>query len=151
MCYLQNYFAPVVAKNIQFPNVKTSDKAEVFSHKRKLKSYQVKLFWYQHYANRCPFIKSEKKVSSILMDAKDKRIAELERLLQTAHWVAEQSIRRVVIDRKITQGTRSDWGNRWQERLWSVLSTCAQTGMNVITFLRDAVDALRHGTTHQNS
>ena len=61
--------------------------------------------------------------------------------------LAEQSIRRVVIDRKITQGTRSDWGNRWQERIWSVLSTCAQNGTNVITFLRDALDALRHATT----
>jgi transposase len=60
--------------------------------------------------------------------------------------LAEQSIRRVVIDRKITQGTRSDWGNRWQERIWSVLSTCAQSGTNVLSFLRDAVDALFHGT-----
>ena len=31
--------------------------------------------------------------------------------------LCEQSIRRVVIDRKITQGTRSDWGDRWQERV----------------------------------
>ena len=56
--------------------------------------------------------------------------------------LAEQSIRRVVIDRKITQGTRSDWGNRWQERIWSVLSTCAQSGTNVLSFLRDSVSAL---------
>jgi hypothetical protein len=55
--------------------------------------------------------------------------------------LAEQSIRQVVIDRKITQGTRSDWGNRWQERIWSVLSTCAQRGTNVLTFLRNAVNA----------
>jgi hypothetical protein len=61
--------------------------------------------------------------------------------------LAEQSIRRVVIDRKITQGTRSDWGNRWQERIWSVLSTCAQSGMDVLTFLRNAVDALLHRAT----
>jgi transposase len=58
--------------------------------------------------------------------------------------LAEQSIRRVVIDRKITQGTRSDWGNRWQERIWSVLSTCAQTGTNVLAFLQDAVGAMLH-------
>ena len=56
--------------------------------------------------------------------------------------LAEQSIRRVVIDRKITQGTRSDWGNRWQERIWSVLSTCEQSGRSVLSFLRDAVGAL---------
>jgi transposase len=61
--------------------------------------------------------------------------------------LAEQSIRQVVIDRKITQGTRSDWGNRWQERIWSVPSTCAQTGTNVLTFLRNAVDALLYKST----
>ena len=55
--------------------------------------------------------------------------------------LAEQSIRQVVIDRKITQGTRSDWGNRWQERIWSVLSTCAQSGMNVLYFLQNAAVA----------
>ena len=56
--------------------------------------------------------------------------------------LSEQSIRRVVIDRKITQGTRSDWGDRWQERIWSVLSTCAQSGRNVLSFLRESVAAL---------
>ena len=60
--------------------------------------------------------------------------------------LAEQSIRQVVIDRKITQGTRSDWGSRWQERIWSVLSTCAQSGKNVLAFLRNAVVALLEGT-----
>lgn len=37
--------------------------------------------------------------------------------------LGEQTIRKVVINRKVTQGTRSDWGNRWQERFWSVLTT----------------------------
>jgi hypothetical protein len=60
--------------------------------------------------------------------------------------LAEQAIRQVVIDRKITQGTRSDWGNRWQERIWSVLSTCAQTGTSVLTFLRNAVGAMLSGS-----
>jgi transposase len=60
--------------------------------------------------------------------------------------LAEQSIRQVVIDRKITQGTRSDWGNRWQERIWSVLSTCAQSGTNVLSFLRNAMDAWLEGS-----
>ena len=55
--------------------------------------------------------------------------------------LCEQSIRRVVIDRKITQGTRSDWGNRWQERIWSVLSTCAQTGRDVFLFLCESVSS----------
>jgi hypothetical protein len=56
--------------------------------------------------------------------------------------LCEQSIRRVVIDRKVTQGTRSDWGNRWLERFWSVLSTCEQRGKNVMVFLKSCMDAL---------
>ena len=61
--------------------------------------------------------------------------------------LGEQSIRRVVIDRKVTQGTRSDWGNRWLERFWSILSTCEQRGVNVMTFLKSCVDSYLHGHT----
>jgi transposase len=59
--------------------------------------------------------------------------------------LAEQSIRRVVLNRKVTQGTRSDWGNRWWERIWSVLSTCEQQGKNVMAFLNSAIDSLFQG------
>ena len=59
--------------------------------------------------------------------------------------LAEQSIRRVVLNRKVTQGTRSDWGNRWWERMWSVLATCEQQGKNVMVFLTSCIDALIHG------
>ena len=59
--------------------------------------------------------------------------------------LAEQTVRRVVIDRKVTQGTRSDWGNRWQERFWSVLSTCEQQGTNVMSFLKSCVESFLHG------
>ncbi len=37
----------------------------------------------------------------------------------------EQRFRFVVIDRKITQGTRGEAGRRWCERIWTVLATCA--------------------------
>jgi hypothetical protein len=57
----------------------------------------------------------------------------------------EQSLRTVVIDRKITQGTRSDWGNRWSERIWTVLATCEQRGENVLSFLRSCVGAFLQG------
>jgi hypothetical protein len=38
---------------------------------------------------------------------------------------AEQAIRFVVIDRHITQGTRSIKGRKASERLWTVIATCA--------------------------
>src|SRR5215469_10800698 len=59
--------------------------------------------------------------------------------------LAEQSIRRVVLNRKVTQGTRSDWGNRWWERIWSALATCEQQGKNVMEFLRACLNAWIHG------
>jgi len=55
--------------------------------------------------------------------------------------LAEQAIRFVVIDRHITQGTRSDTGRRYCERIWTVIATCAQQGRSVYTFLRSAVES----------
>jgi transposase len=54
---------------------------------------------------------------------------------------AEQAIRFVVIDRHITQGTRSETGQRWSERIWSVIATCTQQGRSVFDYLYAAVKA----------
>jgi hypothetical protein len=55
--------------------------------------------------------------------------------------LAEQAIRFVVIDRKVTQGTRSTTGQRWLERIWTAIATCAQTGRSVFTFLQESLAA----------
>jgi transposase len=55
--------------------------------------------------------------------------------------LAEQAIRFVVIDRHITQGTQSEKGRRWCERIWTVIATCAQQGREVFQFLLDSVQA----------
>ena len=55
--------------------------------------------------------------------------------------LAEQAIRFVVIDRLITQGTRSDTGNCWCERIWTVIATCTQQGRSVFDYLEAAVGA----------
>lgn len=61
--------------------------------------------------------------------------------------LAEQAIRFVVIDRRITQGTRSEDGNRWSERIWTVVATCAMQGLSVYEFLHQSVCAYWDGTT----
>lgn len=53
--------------------------------------------------------------------------------------LAEQAIRFVVIDRHITQGTRSASGQRWCERIWTVIATCVQQGRSVYDYLQTAV------------
>jgi transposase len=53
--------------------------------------------------------------------------------------LAEQAIRFVVIDRHLTQGTRSETGQRWCERIWTVMATCAQQGRSVFDYLCAAV------------
>jgi len=55
--------------------------------------------------------------------------------------VAKQAIRFVVIDRKVTQRTRSEWGRRWLERIWTVIATCRQQGRSPFTFLSSTVTA----------
>jgi len=60
--------------------------------------------------------------------------------------LAEQAIRFVVLDRVVTQGTRSEAGNRWCERIWTVIATCAQQGRSVFDYLYAAVQAHFHNT-----
>jgi transposase len=58
--------------------------------------------------------------------------------------VAEQAIRFVVIDRHVTQGTRSAKGRRANERLWTVIATCALQGRSAFAFILEAVAAFVH-------
>jgi transposase len=53
----------------------------------------------------------------------------------------EQAIRHLVIDRHITQGTRGKRGQRWCERVWTVIATCRQQGRRVFAFFCDALNA----------
>jgi len=55
--------------------------------------------------------------------------------------MTEQAIRYVVIDRRITQGTRGRKGREWCERIWTTISTCESQGRPVFQFLCDAVTA----------
>jgi transposase len=59
--------------------------------------------------------------------------------------LAEQAIRFVVLDRLVTQGTGSESGNRWCERIWTVIATCAQQGRSVFGYLEAAVTAWFEG------
>jgi Transposase IS66 family len=49
--------------------------------------------------------------------------------------LAQQAIRFVVIDRRITQGTRGEKGRRWCERIWTIIATCSQQGPSVFAYL----------------
>jgi transposase len=60
----------------------------------------------------------------------------------------EQSIRFVVIDRKVTQGTRRDAGMRFCERMWTVIATCKKQGKSVFEFLKAAVASTFTGTPY---
>src|SRR5437764_1777854 len=66
--------------------------------------------------------------------------------LEPTNNLAEQAIRFVVIDRLVTQGTRSEAGNRWCERIWTASATCAQQGRPVVAYRDAAVGAWFAGT-----
>lgn len=59
--------------------------------------------------------------------------------------LAEQAIRFVVLDRHVTQGTRGEVGQRWSERIWTIIATCTQQSRDLFPFLRDSIRALFHG------
>jgi len=53
----------------------------------------------------------------------------------------ERAIRQPVLDRRITQGTRSVNGLRWSERAWTAAATCSQQGRSTFRFFRDTLVA----------
>ena len=55
--------------------------------------------------------------------------------------ISEQAIRTPVIDRRITQGSRSEMGRQWGARIWTVLGTCRKQGRSAWQFLQEAVSA----------
>lgn len=57
----------------------------------------------------------------------------------------EQAIRYIVIDRKVTQGTRGKRGQLWSERIWTTLSTCSLQQRSAFDFLYAAVQAFFRG------
>ena len=61
--------------------------------------------------------------------------------LEPTNNLAEQAIRFVVIDRHVTQGTRSHKGRAFCERIWTVIATCRLTQRSILEFLSQAVQA----------
>jgi len=52
---------------------------------------------------------------------------------------AEQAIRFVVTDRHFTQGTQSETGRHWSERIWTTVATCAGQGRSLYGYLKENV------------
>ncbi len=59
--------------------------------------------------------------------------------------LAEQALRFVVIDRYVTQGTRSLRGRDYCQRAWTAVATCAQQARSVYQFFGAALAALFNG------
>lgn len=54
---------------------------------------------------------------------------------------SEQQIRHCVIDRRITQGTRGEAGQRYHERMWTAIATCKKQHHNFFSFLHESIVA----------
>jgi hypothetical protein len=54
---------------------------------------------------------------------------------------SEQQIRHCVIDRRITQGTRGELGQRYHERMWTSIATCTKQNRSFFEFLHSSIAA----------
>jgi transposase len=57
----------------------------------------------------------------------------------------ERQIRFVVLDRKVTQGTKGLIGNLWCERIWPTVATCRQRSKPIFEFLLDTFNVHLQG------
>ena len=59
--------------------------------------------------------------------------------------IAERAIRFVTMERRVTQGVRGEWGRRFMERLWTVISTGEKQTRDVLDFLESCLRAFWNG------
>jgi hypothetical protein len=74
-------------------------------------------------AYRVPEQKEAQNLSERIKEWGSSYFTFIEKEIPSTNNAAEQAIRAIVIDRKVTQGSRGEWGNRWMERFWSILTT----------------------------
>lgn len=60
---------------------------------------------------------------------------------------AEESLRSLVIARKLCFGSRSDYGRTWRAQIQSCIETLHRQGRSLLDFITDALQASRHGCT----
>jgi len=65
--------------------------------------------------------------------------------IQPTNNSAEQAMRFVVMDRHMTQGTRSQRGRDFCERLWTVIATCSLQKRSAYNWIHAAIRAHFHG------
>ena len=58
---------------------------------------------------------------------------------------SEQQVRHCVIDRRITQGTRSEAGQRYHQRMWTAIATCGKQERSFFRFLHESISASLSG------
>jgi transposase len=61
--------------------------------------------------------------------------------LEPTNNVAEQEIRQCVLSRRVTQGVRGEKGQRFWERIWTVLATLRRRNQNAFAFLSASASA----------
>jgi len=107
---------------------------------RKLERAREQLVW--DATRRCPFSKEASNIADrFRQNAESYFRFVTEPNVEPTNNLAEQAIRFVAIHRRMTQGTRSEDGRRWCERIWTVIQTCRQQQRSVFEFLVAAVTA----------
>lgn len=108
--------------------------------RRKLEQAREQLVW--DATRRCPFTREANNIADRFRDNAESYFRFItEANVEPTNNLAEQAIRFVAIHRRITQGTRSEDGRRWCERIWTVIQTCGQQQRSVFEFLTAAVTA----------
>jgi hypothetical protein len=62
--------------------------------------------------------------------------------LEPTNNMAELTVRQCVLDRVVTQGSRSARGNEWHERFWTIFTTCHMQNVSVMHYLKNCLQEL---------
>lgn len=102
--------------------------------------------WMSKHCQKPPPVCKAKNLSKRLVDYQEDLLRCLEDpAVPATNNASERALRQVVIQRKLTFGTRSEAGIIAWERLFSLLDTCRKQGLSAYHYLCDAMAAMRNG------
>jgi transposase len=86
-----------------------------------------------------PDQKEAKLIAKRLKEWEEEYFRFIDSGIEPTNNAAELTVRQTVLDRVVTQGSRSIRGNEWHERFWTVLTTCGLQNISVMDYLKNCL------------
>jgi transposase len=122
-----------------FETIHRQDKMGVKEWEERMRGHQEKIV--RRATGTVPEQKEARLIAKRMREWEEEYFGFIGAGIEATNNPAERTIRQMVLDRAVTQGSRGLVGNEWHERFWSVLTTCDMQNKPVMEYLKECLSA----------